>query len=74
LFYYWYGKVEGTLKNDVDPSDFLWANAESQNAFGLYMWLSEAEVGPPIHYDQDHNFFVHVSGRYFQQQTNQTNK
>jgi hypothetical protein len=62
LYYYWYGKVEGTLKNDVYPSDFLWANAESRYAFGLYMWLSEAEVGPPIHYDQDHNFFVHVSG------------
>ncbi len=27
------------------------------------MWLSTEDVRPPIHYDMDHNFFVHVVGK-----------
>jgi hypothetical protein len=61
-FYYWYGKVEGDLRNDLNPSKNLWVDPDSQKAYGLYMWLSEGEVGPNLHYDQDHNFFVQING------------
>eukprot|EP01114_Cavostelium_apophysatum_P022896 TRINITY_DN8442_c0_g1_i1.p1 TRINITY_DN8442_c0_g1~~TRINITY_DN8442_c0_g1_i1.p1 ORF type:complete len:355 (+),score=70.53 TRINITY_DN8442_c0_g1_i1:403-1467(+) len=66
-YYYWYGKVKGTLRSDVHPSNYLWVSIEDQHDFGLYMWLSSSDTRPPIHYDQDHNFYVHVSGikRFF---------
>jgi len=27
------------------------------------MWLSSDDVRPPIHYDMDHNFFIHIFGK-----------
>lgn len=72
-YYYWYGKVSGSLKEDVYPSSYLWVSPEDlvhfptfhlifQDDFGLFMWLSGNDTRPPIHYDQDHNFYVHVAG------------
>jgi len=61
-YYYWYGKIEDSLRQDVYPSDFIWVDMEDKDHFGLYMWLSSDDVRPPIHYDQDHNFFIHVAG------------
>ena len=46
------------------PTDFLWADLEDKDNFGLFMWLSSDDVRPPVHYDQDHNFFVHIHGKY----------
>jgi len=49
------------LRDDT-TNKYLWADPESQRAYGLFMWLSEGEVGPNLHYDQDHNFFVQING------------
>lgn len=61
-YYYWYGKVPKNLRKDVEPNQFIWLDVKDEKAFGLYIWLSESHLGPFIHYDQDHNFFVQVSG------------
>jgi hypothetical protein len=61
-YYYWYGKVRGGLVEDVTPHRNLWVNPSDKDQFGLFMWLSGNDTRPPIHYDQDHNFFVHISG------------
>lgn len=61
-YWYWYGKVEGSLKADVSPNDNLWIDATDYEQFGLYMWLSGPDMGPWWHYDQDHNFYVQVTG------------
>lgn len=64
-YYYWYGKVQGKLVQDVQPHSFVWASVEDKDNFGMFMWLSGNDTRPPIHYDQDHNFFIHVAGRCF---------
>lgn len=61
-YYYWYGKVPNNLRKDVAPNHFIWIDSKDEKAFGLYIWLSESHLGPYIHYDQDHNFFVQVVG------------
>ncbi|PRP76796.1 hypothetical protein PROFUN_14846 [Planoprotostelium fungivorum] len=52
-------------KNMTGPSFFdqLDVPGDDFKKFGLYMWLSSDDVRPPIHYDMDHNFYVHISGR-----------
>lgn len=62
-YLYWYGKVNGALVEDVSPHKFIWVSLFDEEHFGMYMWLSSDDVRPPIHYDQDHNFFVHISGK-----------
>lgn len=62
-YWYWYGKVENSLKADVEPSEGLWVDALDLEQFGLYMWLSGPDIGPWWHYDQDHNFYVQVAGK-----------
>eukprot|EP01119_Soliformovum_irregulare_P001315 TRINITY_DN1103_c0_g2_i2.p1 TRINITY_DN1103_c0_g2~~TRINITY_DN1103_c0_g2_i2.p1 ORF type:complete len:466 (+),score=121.45 TRINITY_DN1103_c0_g2_i2:12-1409(+) len=61
-YYYWYGKVPQELKEDVSPNEGIWRTKIDQQEFGLFMWLTSRDVRPPIHYDMDHNFYVHVSG------------
>lgn len=61
-YWYWYGKVTGSLVDDVSPSDHLWVEPLDEEQFGLFMWLSGPDIGPWWHYDQDHNFYVQVSG------------
>lgn len=61
-YWYWYGQVPQHLKKDVHPHEFLWVDLEDEKAFGLFMWLSDPYIGPWLHYDQDHNFYVQVSG------------
>jgi hypothetical protein len=61
-YWYWYGKVEKSLVADVEPSEGLWVDPQDQEQFGLFMWLSGPDIGPWWHYDQDHNFYVQVSG------------
>lgn len=60
---YWYGRVKEGLVYDVMPHSYIWASPVDEEAFGMFMWLSGDDVRPPIHYDEDHNFFVHVSGK-----------
>eukprot|EP01117_Protostelium_nocturnum_P017592 TRINITY_DN7186_c0_g1_i2.p1 TRINITY_DN7186_c0_g1~~TRINITY_DN7186_c0_g1_i2.p1 ORF type:complete len:358 (-),score=79.88 TRINITY_DN7186_c0_g1_i2:38-1111(-) len=62
-YMYWYGRVGPSLKEDVEPNEFIWKNEKDFNNFGLFMWLSNDDVRPPIHYDMDHNFYVHLAGR-----------
>lgn len=62
LYYFWYGRVEGAFKEDVSPSSLLWIDPSDEIAYGLYMWLSGVGIGPWLHFDQDHNFYVQVSG------------
>jgi hypothetical protein len=62
LYYFWYGRVEGALRDDVNPTSMLWIDPSDEIAFGLYMWLSGVGIGPWLHFDQDHNFYVQVSG------------
>jgi len=61
-YWYWYGKVAGSLVDDVEPSDGLWVDPQDIEQFGLFMWLSGPDIGPWWHYDQDHNFYVQVAG------------
>jgi len=61
-YWYWYGKVVGSLVEDVEPSEGLWVDPQDFEQFGLYMWLSGPDIGPWWHYDQDHNFYVQVAG------------
>lgn len=62
LYYFWYGRVDGAFRDDVEPSSMLWIDQTDEIAFGLYMWLSGVGIGPWLHFDQDHNFYVQVSG------------
>lgn len=62
-FYYYYGRVEGKLLEDVTPNNVLWKNKVDQMRGGLFLWLSGTDVRPALHFDSDHNFFVHVNGR-----------
>lgn len=61
-YWYWYGKVEGSLLQDVQPNEGLWVDKHDEEQFGLFMWLSGPDIGPWWHYDQDHNFYVQVAG------------
>lgn len=61
-YWYWYGKVTGSLVDDIVPSDDLWIDPMDEEQFGLFMWLSGPDIGPWWHYDQDHNFYVQVAG------------
>ena len=61
-YWYWYGKVRGSLVDDIQPADDLWIDPNDEQQFGLYMWLSGPDIGPWWHYDQDHNFYVQVAG------------
>lgn len=61
-YYYHYGRVRGSLAADVSPSDPLWRTRDDAAHFGLFLWLSGADVRPAIHFDSDHNFFVHLNG------------
>lgn len=61
-YWYWYGKVTGSLVDDIQPSDDLWIDPIDEQQFGLFMWLSGPDIGPWWHYDQDHNFYVQVAG------------
>jgi len=63
-YYYWYGLIEGDLKKDVEPNNFIWLTERDQLSYGEFMWLSGPDIGPWIHYDQDHNFYVQITGTY----------
>eukprot|EP01121_Diplochlamys_sp_Union-15-3_P013126 TRINITY_DN4038_c0_g1_i2.p1 TRINITY_DN4038_c0_g1~~TRINITY_DN4038_c0_g1_i2.p1 ORF type:complete len:345 (+),score=48.58 TRINITY_DN4038_c0_g1_i2:54-1088(+) len=62
-YYYHLSRVSGSLKDDVSPSDFLWISDVDKENYELWLWLGGADIGPPLHYDMDHNFFVQISGR-----------
>ena len=63
-YYYYYGKIEDKLLDDVEPNHVLWKTKTDQARGGIFLWLSGHDVRPALHFDSDHNIFVHLNGRY----------
>jgi len=61
--YYYYGKVDLELKKDLMPNQLLWVLPDDAASNELYLWLGGPGIGPALHYDMDHNFFIQVVGR-----------
>lgn len=62
-YVYHYSKLAApALLADVQPTDELWLHASDRKHHGMYLWLSGRAVRPALHFDSDHNLFVHVSG------------
>jgi hypothetical protein len=61
-FFYYYGRLDQPelLQDVFAPGRDLFLHASDRGH--QYIWLSSQGVRPCVHFDSDHNFFVHISG------------
>ena len=62
-YLYFYGKLPEQLKDDILPYNDLWLQYSDESQFGAFLWLSGTGTRPPLHFDADHNFYVHILGK-----------
>ena len=60
---YYYGPLSDGLREDIPSTDELFKMGSDKIKKSSYLWLSGVGTRPSMHWDSDHNLFVHLYGR-----------